>query len=362
MTLKNKLLSIIAITILIDGCNPGTNNNYDEIALHHAPILYQDTDDWHYSADYITRFDYDGDWKGINNWENLSSFEINAACYYSVVETATHFFIIYAFYHPRDWTHIPYITDEHENDFEGILSVIKKDNSEFGTLIAMVTTSHTDFYSYVNPNAGLSANNKSIDGDIRFEVFQNEMHPKIYQGPRGHPIMGDSSVANFSGADDEDGVIYFPSLTDSEMPTDGNNRNVQYKLINMADYGNLWTFQLLEAKQNSSDTKTFYSWGVLKGDDGGDCDGIFPFGCPSNSSNTPWGWDDKDDKNNHRGEIALNPAKLINYYFKDLGAYETTYAYNFYIKDLQEQGFTSNFKPNGWNHYVVLEELFDLLE
>jgi|GEM_PF-6899087 len=35
---------------------------------------------------------------------------------------------------------------------------------------------------------------------------------------------------------------------------------------------------------------------------------------------------------------------------------------NFYIKDLQEQGFTSNFKPNGWNHYVVLEELFDLLE
>ncbi|MEH1922732.1 nuclease A inhibitor family protein [Nostoc sp.] len=78
------------------------------LALYHAPIHYQDTDSTKYSGDYITRFDYDNDWRGTNNWDNLILFPLSAHAYYSVAETCTHWFITYSFYHPQDWTDIPF--------------------------------------------------------------------------------------------------------------------------------------------------------------------------------------------------------------------------------------------------------------
>ena len=40
-----------------------------EIAFAHAPVHYQDTDDSRPKADYITLFNYDGDWRANNNWD-----------------------------------------------------------------------------------------------------------------------------------------------------------------------------------------------------------------------------------------------------------------------------------------------------
>ena len=34
-----------------------------DLAFYHAPIHYQDTDSTNYRADYITRVDYDNNWK-----------------------------------------------------------------------------------------------------------------------------------------------------------------------------------------------------------------------------------------------------------------------------------------------------------
>ena len=81
-----------------------SNLNDADIASHFAPIFYQALGDKPRS-DYITNFDFDGDWKGNNNWENLANteFPLKAYIYYSVAETATHFFIHYAVFHPRDY-------------------------------------------------------------------------------------------------------------------------------------------------------------------------------------------------------------------------------------------------------------------
>ena len=75
-----------------------------QIAARFAPIVYQGLGD-DPRSDYITNFDFDGDWKGDNNWDNLDnrSFPLRAYVYYSVVETNTHYFIHYAFFHPRDY-------------------------------------------------------------------------------------------------------------------------------------------------------------------------------------------------------------------------------------------------------------------
>ena len=52
---------------------------YFALAEHYAPYLAQET--WFTpKADYITRFDYDGDWRGDNNWENLEIGSSQALC------------------------------------------------------------------------------------------------------------------------------------------------------------------------------------------------------------------------------------------------------------------------------------------
>src|SRR6476661_3377219 len=59
-----------------------------EVAERFAPIFYQALGDKPRS-DYITNFDFDGDWKGNNNWDNLANtdFPLKAYIYFSVAET-----------------------------------------------------------------------------------------------------------------------------------------------------------------------------------------------------------------------------------------------------------------------------------
>ena len=74
------------------------------IAAALAPVIYQGLGD-HPRADYLTNFDFDGDWKGDNNWKNLDNktFPLKAYVYFSVIETTTHYYVHYAFFHPRDY-------------------------------------------------------------------------------------------------------------------------------------------------------------------------------------------------------------------------------------------------------------------
>ena len=122
---------------------------YDDLVEYWAPTIYQDvTTEYDVRADFITRFDFDGDWSGVNNWENTFLYPLTSAVYYSVQETETHYFINYCFFHPRD--DAPVSLDRHENDFEGALFVIEKDGSEFGSFLLMETQAHNHFYQYSN--------------------------------------------------------------------------------------------------------------------------------------------------------------------------------------------------------------------
>ena len=107
------------------------------LAYFHGPIHYQDTDSSNYRADYITRFDYDGNMIALDNWDNLTKFPLPAHAYYSVVETCTHWFIAYGFFHPRDWTDSNF-DQEHGNDMEGLLNIIRKDGTAYAQRIKAV--------------------------------------------------------------------------------------------------------------------------------------------------------------------------------------------------------------------------------
>ena len=77
-------------------------SDYLKLAYRWAPVHYQDTAR-NPKADYITNFDYDGDWRATNNWDNLHRAPLRAYVYYSLTETKTHWFVMYMFFHPRDY-------------------------------------------------------------------------------------------------------------------------------------------------------------------------------------------------------------------------------------------------------------------
>ena len=104
---------------------------YQQLLAYHAPIVLQETANIP-KGDAITRFDFDGDWNGNNNWKNLKHFSTPAFVYGGVIESQRFYFLTYAFFHPRDYSDIclPYIC--HENDLEGAIFTIRKDQTPFG--------------------------------------------------------------------------------------------------------------------------------------------------------------------------------------------------------------------------------------
>lgn len=275
------------------------------LAARWAPVWMQDTDSSNYKADYITRFDYDGNWRGLDNWNNLGAFSVPAYVYYAVIETSTHYFLVYSDFHPRDWSETCTTLNCHENDMEGVLVVVKKDGTTYGAFHLMITVAHTDFYSYKDYQSALSNavtnGNENIDGDVQFA----NGHPYVYVEAKGHGVHGADrwETNNFPGGD---GVVYVYTGT-AEQPSSGNDRSVGYALRSMNE---LWN-------RRTDYVDTFASYGTFKGDDYKD-----------NAANAAWGWDDGDDGAVYRGDLYMKPAYLVEYYHNGLGSFSQTYIYS----------------------------------
>jgi hypothetical protein len=281
------------------------------LALRWAPVHYQDTDSSDYDADYLSAVDFDGDWNAQDNWEaqDDSVSRLVGAVYYSVVETSTHWHIVYAFYHPRDWVdyYDPFGLDQHENDMEGVLLTVRRDGSEYGRLEAMVTVAHSDFYSYTPAGSPYTSGRETIDGTVVMQSYGGFSRPTTRQEAKGHGCYAWNG-SEFPGGD---GVVYYPTGT-GEVPSGGNDRFVGYRLVDTFALSGLWAHRY--------DTSTFASWGTFRGDNGQD-----------NAANSAWGWDDHDDGSDlQRGLLATDPAKLVSIYFANEGTFSLTYTRNSY--------------------------------
>ena len=323
-----------------------TLNNNTELAFHYAPIHYQDTDNDNFKADYITSVDYDNNWNTIDNWDNLDNYSLPATVYYSIVETCTHWYIIYAFYHPRDWDE--YATSEHENDLEGIIAMVRKDGTLYGKIEGAITIAHVDFYSYVPRGSSLSNGGEDIDGTLYFSEFEGSAHPMTSQESKGHGFKAYPYIEDFSGKNDEDGIIYYPSRTTAQVPTSGNDRHVLYKLVDIFSPGGLWDHQLSDIDLPRSDASVFATFGNFKGDGSGSCGdgGGGAAWCDTDGANAPWNWDG-NGTDSHKGDFALDPANLFQKFYSGLGEFDNRYISNKYLSDLMKKGYTSDNKPQG---------------
>jgi hypothetical protein len=330
------IVSAVALSSVMSGCalevdeslgttkealSAASATDRAELALRWAPIHYQDVDQTGShalggAADYITRYDFDGDLNGRNNWDRAgnAAYPLSAHAYYSVVETSTHWFIVYTFFHPRDWTD-SFFDTEHENDSEGVLLTVHRDGSQHGALKSAITVAHTDFFSYVAPGSSWSSGNESVDGTLQMASIGGALHPVTAQEAKGHGLKARPGY-DIVG----DGIIYYPSLTTAEVPSGPDDRNVSYKLIDTFAPGGLW-----DQRNNSS---LFASYGSFAGDKTGGC-GSGAIGCDTNAANAPWGWDDHDDGPG-RGTLGTDPAGVDLNYFHIPEAISGVYTFNPY--------------------------------
>lgn len=297
-----------------------------ELALRWAPIHHQDVDATGSHAlggrsDYVTRVDFDGDHNGRNNWDRAAGSGVSfaAAAYYSVLETGTHWYLTYLFFHPRDWTDHPFFETEHENDGEGVLLAVEKDGSAYGVLRAAVTVAHADFYSYAPSGSSWTGGRESVDGTLQMGESPHDafLHPVTAQEAQGHGLKAHPQYA-ING----DGIVYYPAAQ-GEAPGGADDRDVRYELVDIFAPGGLWA--------RRAEPGLFASLGTFAGDTSGGC-GVGTFSCGTDSANAPWGWDDGNDLPG-RGEIATDPAKLAAEYFTVPGPFSRAYSVNPYASE-----------------------------
>lgn len=305
------LCSVCAVAAAAEFPTQMPSEAYRDLAEHWAPTIYQDVNDTYLTrADIPTAFNYDGDWRGDNNWENLENYPQVPSAYFSVRETLTHYFIEYDFYYPRDDG--PVSLEKHENDLEGCILVIRKDASEFGTLQLMETQAHNHWYQYSNDSA-ITAGSDNIDGGILLDGHK----PTVYLSANGIGSDAGHGVRAYDGssANGGDGIVFRFVSGLAVMPTDFSGSYVNeydYKLISMDE---LWNRRY----DVGGAGHTYYDWGHFHGDTHTD-----------SSCTLPWIKDDPDDGPLYEGVYWSDPAFFVDVHLNGLGEFSHTYLFNPY--------------------------------
>ena len=314
-----------------------STDNYFYLAEHYAPFVAQET--WfNPTADFLTRFDYDGNWKGDDNWENLENGSTQAYVYYGVMETKTHWFLQYSFFHARDYSDVCIVGTCHENDNEGLILTVRKDESRFGKLEVMETLAHNNIYSFTNDR---SINNgvHRIDGKI--DLYKG-VQPIVFIEAGGHGVLGGSYKTSFFSTQKMDfrqntGITYIYKGK-AESPKHSNDRNVGYELLPIYDE---WWSKGNQTTNESNDTfDNFYVYrpfgnrpkasakfiaGAFKGRTASD-----------NKAKPFWAWHDNRTRKKrvlNTGQWALDPAYAVSMNLKFPRGREvsTEYIFNPYL-------------------------------
>lgn len=283
------------------------------LAARYAPHIYQDTDDTNPRADMLAAFDYDGNVNGDDNWAALAGAkefplggkpEHQAAVYWWAAESCTHAFVGYAFFHPRDWDHMPWFNRdrrEHVNDMEGLLLAVRK---ETGAPEMMYVVNHRDYRQYAvdakafrmrdvktgAPTAKADGAREAVDGRLELR----DLRPVVYIEAQGHGVTG-RPFENWLRGPKYDGVkgdgLYY--------------RPGSYALKPIAP---LWA--MARDPQYIGPGRAFHDLYSFQGRTHGTL----------HSANPPWGWNDQHlverGYADGRGTLFTDPGGLIGWQFE----------------------------------------------
>lgn len=339
-------LPLLALPALAGSAGTMPDPEY-AIAARFAPDFNQIVDRRHRRLDYVTRFDFDGDWQADNNWENAANATIAlpAWVYYSVAETRTHFFIHYVLYHPRDWKGnwltngalqvvklvgrpmvfprwlgLEALSLAHENDLEGVLVVVARDGLQGRAdhVVLVESFSHYRFHTFFAPGAAeeFSASGKPLE-------LSGE-RPVLFVESRGHGVRSQLRPNGHQT------VVVYRFTGRAEAPGRSSQAPVGYNLLPL--YDTLWEHALEPSRANP----TFSKFRLY---DKPELSDVFPDGAPRvgtalrgrargrNRAVAPWGW-----KNNGiRGQWFFDPARNLAERLHPRRPFATDYLVNRFI-------------------------------
>ena len=304
---------------------------YRKLAEHHSPFLAQET--WFQpKSDYVARFDFDGDSQGDNNWDSAPIGSSQAYVYYAVMETRTHWFLVYDIFHPRDYSDNCVAGTCHENDSEGLILTVLKDGSQYGRLQTLETLAHNNIYSY---RADRKVRNSvhGIDGEVEF--YQS--HPVVFIESGGHGVYGSSDKhSRYSvkrGRFTEGTGVTYVYKGQAQRPRHANHQLVGYDLLSA--WQHLWVpGHGSRSSQNKmyDDYFAYQPYGNRPAPPYPKIAGAF-LGRKrgSNKAKPFWGWKDrKTDKKKilSAGQWGLDPAYATSQNLKFPGAFSLDYVFN----------------------------------
>ncbi len=317
------------------GPEPRSMDPYRPLAEHYAPFIAQAT--WYQpKSDYITRFDMDGDWRGDNNWVNAPQGSSQAYVYYAVIETDTHWFLIYNFFHPRDYSDKCVVGACHENDNEGLILTVSRDGTSMGRPVAMETIAHNKVYSY-RASPEVTPNFHDLDGEME---FFDSSHPVVFVQSGGHGVYGPGSHSGYLFQDDRfragTGVTYVYKGV-AERPRHPADRLVGYNLLAIYDQ---WWLPAHEGQGREQGTFSAYfryrPYGGRPAARYPSIAGAFLGRLHGANMAKPfWGWHDnetRDEKVLATGQWALDPAYAVTRNLTLPGSVSLRYTFNPYLQ------------------------------
>ncbi len=338
-----------------------------------SPVIYQDVADGPFNdaslrrRDLLSQVDFDGDWDAFDNAENLDAgvYRLPGTVYYDVVETETHIYIVYAFFHAIDWADIG--TIDHENDMEHAWLVIEKHVDGTETLLVAHTQAHGELFGWSDTTLGgtfaLSAGGLSMEDEhVRLFIEAHGHGPASCSYAGGLPF---TEAINCAPSSSEDLVLYH-NLAGS-VPSDLTEPDVSNGGVVEADYAlvpahdTLWPLRasidgespdpvlwdsafdyvpgrnadLDPANDLLIDASKNHLGGEFAGDEGGG--GGLP----------PWGYAVKDNWTGGiafglQGDMLLDPAALFDAMYRDYPCTDRepfwNYLQNPYLEDLVVPG------------------------
>jgi hypothetical protein len=337
--------------------NDASEERDREIAAIFAPIFYQGLGESP-RYDYITNFDFDGDWKGDNNWQNAadSSLPLRAFVYYSVAETSTHFLVHYAVFHPRDYKGGASVgallsrviragvsrgrrfdptgrADEavlaHENDLEGCLVVAEKngDDPVNATTLFVETLSHNRFLRYA----------RSVAPDSAYSVVPLiGRRPVLFIEPKGHGIEAYRGADPVQASSAANGILVYTFTGHADDPDVVAKGPVGYDLVPI--YRDLWPKSRGGANQTYGEWFDFGIFRIAAADPNADLEIRTRIGRRGAAFNgpvggahmarPPWGWFDSSEPNRPLGEWFFDPAGVVKRHFLLEQGFSLAYLHN----------------------------------
>jgi len=316
-----RVFTVLVAAFLLAGCatltpvplaTPQPPATYQELVQHYAPVVRQGVAS---DQDYISAADFDGDWIGANNWRNQPGGDLSACVYYSVVESETHWFLFYSFFHPRDYTDDPCEKSDgcHENDMESLQVVVVKNGTPFGHPVVLQTLAHGHIYLYT-----LDESVKRGTLRVRGRATLEGSHPVVWVETYGHGIHGNPIRLKPSC------VVYRVGDV-AEVPQSPDGKDVSYRLVSI--YDTLWQHRNEVGPGRAFDNPFDYHGHTLPASFDGDDYG-------ADKANTPWGYDQETGKVLARGDWFLDPARALAYHATFHGEFSARYLHNPYLVDL----------------------------